>query len=378
MPERKNKGRRRQADERFMRNALGMARRGLGLTAPNPSVGAVIVDDQGVIIARGTTEVGGRPHAERVALDRAGDKARDATLYVTLEPCSHHGKTPPCADAVIRAGIRRVVCGITDPHDVVAGQGLARLRAAGIEVVENVLADEARWITLGHILRVTQQRPFVQLKLAVSRDGRIARGDGHPVWVTGEEARARGHLLRAEADAILVGINTVEADDPRLDCRLPGLEARSPWRVVLDSRLSLSPQHVLCLMAAAAPVFLVHASPDKTDELARIEDHGVQPIAVARGDDGRLDLVSTLAALAARGVTRLLVEGGPHVWRSFLDRDLADEIVLFEGEGALGDAGLMPFVDRDLRWIEDLDRYEEADRRRLGADTMRRFRRTGR
>jgi diaminohydroxyphosphoribosylaminopyrimidine deaminase/5-amino-6-(5-phosphoribosylamino)uracil reductase len=362
-------------DERFMRNALAMARRGLGTTAPNPSVGAVVVDDADVIVGRGVTQPGGRPHAERVALDQAGEQARGATLYVTLEPCSHHGRTPPCADAVIAAGIRRVVCGIEDPHEVVAGEGLARLRAAGIEVIENVFAAEARWLTLGHILRVTAQRPFVQLKLAVSGDGRIARGTGHPVWVTGEAARARGHLLRAQADAILIGSGTLAADDPRLDCRLPGLDERSPWRVVLDSNLSLSPQHTLCMLAAVTPVFVVHASPEKVKQRRQLEARGVQPVEVPRRADHRLDLALTLEGLAVRGVTRLLVEGGPRVWRSFLDAGLVDEIVLFEGQGELGESGLLPFVDAGLERIATIGRFAEVDRRDLGGDKMRTFRR---
>lgn len=363
-------------DARFMRNALAMARRGLGLTAPNPSVGAVIVDHAGVIIARGVTQPGGRPHAERVALEKAGDLARGATLYVTLEPCSHHGKTPPCADAVIEAGIRRVVCGIADPHDVVAGQGLARLRAAGIDVTENVLAQEARWVTLGHILRVTQRRPFVQLKLALSRDGRIAAGSGAPVWVTGEEARARGHLLRAQVDAILVGIGTVIADDPSLDCRLPGLEERSPRVFVLDSRCRL-PRDCRLMRRATAPIVVSGCDGNESAE------EEVRALALmSAGADvwglpvrGEVPLDRLMREMAQAGFTRLLVEGGPHIWRSFLDADLADEIVVFEGQGELGEAGLLPFVDHGIERLGQVGRFEEVDRRAVGGDKMRLFRR---
>ena len=237
-------------DRRYMAMALGLARRGLGTTSPNPSVGAVIVLGAGngaELVGRGWTQPGGRPHAEVEALVRAGDKACGATAYVTLEPCSHHGQTPPCADALIDAGVARLVVAIGDPDRRVAGRGLARLRDAGVEVVEGVQADEARWVTAGHILREKVGRPFVQLKLAVSADGRIAVGTGkpgamdggRPVWVTGKMARRRGHLLRAEADAILVGRGTVQADNPDLTCRLPGLAARSPIRVVLDSTLQM-------------------------------------------------------------------------------------------------------------------------------------------
>ena len=225
----------------MMSVALTMARRALGTVAPNPAVGAVVADTEtGELIARGMTQPGGRPHAETEALKRAGDRARGKTVYVTLEPCAHFGKTPPCADALISSGVKRVVVGIEDPDSRTAGQGIARLRAAGIEVETGLMADEARWVTLGHILRVTEQRPFVQLKLALAADGSLPRGhDGKPAWVTSPEARARGHLMRAKADAILVGSGTVRDDDPELTCRLPGLEAQSPIRVVLSRDLDV-------------------------------------------------------------------------------------------------------------------------------------------
>ncbi len=232
-----------QTDLANMDLALRMAWRGVGRTGANPSVGAVIVDAiTGEIIARGTTAEGGRPHAETQAIARAGERARGATMYVTLEPCSHFGKTPPCADAVVDAGIARVVVGVEDPDLRVSGRGIERLRRAGIEVVTGVLAAECRRATLGHIRRVTLNRPFVQVKLAVGADGLVPHGEGgKPVWVTGPEARAQAHLLRAQADAILIGIGTARADDPDLTCRLPGMAARSPLRVVLDSDFTLSP-----------------------------------------------------------------------------------------------------------------------------------------
>ncbi len=219
----------------MMRLALHVARRGLGNTAPNPAVGAVIAEpSRGEIIARGWTQPGGRPHAETEAIRRAGARARGATLYVTLEPCAHFGKTPPCANAIIEAGLARVVVGTGDPDPRTKGQGIARLQDAGIEVREGVLEAACRRMTLGHILRVTKQRPFVQLKMAFAADGAVPRGaKGKPLFVTGAEARAQGHLLRAEADAILVGAGTVIDDDPELTCRLPGLEGQSPVRVVL-------------------------------------------------------------------------------------------------------------------------------------------------
>src|SRR5437868_15452656 len=229
----------RAADRRFMALALGLGRRGQGRSWPNPAVGAVIVKD-GVIVGRGWTQAGGRPHAEVEALARAGDTARGATLYVTLEPCSHHGKSPPCADAVIAAGIARVVSAIEDPNPEVAGQGHARLRAAGIVVDVGLGAAEAAHDHAGHFRRVRDRRPHVILKLAVSSDDKIGAAGRKPVAISGEAAKARVHLLRAQCDAILVGIGTVRADDPLLTCRLPGMAARSPVRVVLDRSLRIS------------------------------------------------------------------------------------------------------------------------------------------
>ena len=227
------------ADQRFMQLALALGRRGQGRTWPNPAVGAVVVKD-GVIVGRGWTQPGGRPHAEPEALRRAGEAARGATLYVTLEPCSHFGKSPPCVDAVIAAGIARVVSAIEDPNPEVAGQGHARLRAAGITVDVGLGAAEAARDHAGHFRRIRDKRPHVILKLAVSADDKIGAAGRKPVAITGEAARTRVHLLRAQCDAILVGIGTVLADDPLLTCRLPGMEARSPVRVVLDRALAHS------------------------------------------------------------------------------------------------------------------------------------------
>ena len=312
--------------------ALMMARRGLGLTRPNPSVGAVIADEAtGEVIARAVTAPGGRPHAETQAIAAAGMRARGATMYVTLEPCSHVGQTGPCADAIIAAGIRRVVCAIEDPDPRVAGRGLDRLRAAGVEVVRGVGAQEARWITRGHIVRVTERRPFVTLKLALDANGEVPRGkDGAPRWATGPLARAHGHLLRAETDAILVGSGTVRDDDPDLTCRLPGLEARSPVRVALARDLDISIESKIVQTARATPTWLVaaHAPPRK----AEFQALGAEVIE-AGVVQGKLWLPSVMDALVARGVTRLLVEGGPTLWRAFADAGLYDEIALFMAGG---------------------------------------------
>ena len=325
-------------DRHMMGVALTMARRALGTVAPNPAVGAVVADTEtGELLARGMTQPGGRPHAETEALERAGDRARGKTVYVTLEPCAHFGKTPPCADALISSGVRRVVVGIEDPDSRTAGQGIARLRAAGIEVETGLMADEARWVTLGHILRVTEQRPFVQLKLALAADGSLPRGhDGKPAWVTSTESRARGHLMRAEADAILVGSGTVRDDDPELTCRLPGLEARSPIRVVLSRDFDVPASSRLLTTARQHPLWIIGAEGADAKKRTAHEAAGADVIAAASGSGG-LDIGDVLRALAARGITRLLVEGGPAAWLAFAKSRLVDEAVIFQaGPGGVG------------------------------------------
>ena len=366
-------------DRQMMTNALRMAKRGLGATAPNPSVGAVLANGStGDVIARGWTQPGGRPHAETQALDRAGGKARGATLYVTLEPCSHQGQTGPCADAIIAAGVTRVVAGIEDPDKRVAGRGFARLRAAGIEVATGVLADEARWVTLGHILRVTQQRCFIQLKLALDADGRIAPGaKGAPQWVTGPFARAAGQLLRAEADAILVGINTILADDPELTCRLPGLSSRSPHRIIVDTQLR-TPVGAKTLRSAAPglPVTIGTALDGTGPEAAALRGAGATLVAgLALDPTGRrVDLAALVTRLAGDGITRLLVEGGPSLWRSFADLGLVDEVVLFMANASPGsDATNQQTRTALAAHLGDLP-LKLIERRRLGPDTLWRLR----
>jgi diaminohydroxyphosphoribosylaminopyrimidine deaminase / 5-amino-6-(5-phosphoribosylamino)uracil reductase len=327
--------------------ALRMAQRCVGTTAPNPPVGAVIANrETGEIIARGSTQAGGRPHAETEALRRAGPKARGAALYVTLEPCAHHGVTPPCADAIIAAGLSRVVVGTEDPDPRTKGQGIARLRAAGIEVVCGISAEPARWVTLGHILRVTARRPFVQVKIAVGGGGKIPRGaDGRPAWVTSPEARAHGHLLRAEADAILVGANTVVDDDPDLTCRLPGLRDRSPVRIILAGGGDVPLGARLFQSAREVPVFLFSGAPANTAAFTAVSKMGVEVVFLPPGGGG-VDLSAALSDIAGRGMTRLLVEGGPSIWRAFAEAGLVDEAVIFQASGASADE--IPGVLRDF------------------------------
>ena len=321
-----------------MAMALTLGRRGLGNTWPNPAVGAVVVKD-GVVIGRGWTQPGGRPHAETLALKRAGKAARGATLYVTLEPCSHQGKTPPCADAVIRAGIARVVSALEDPNPEVAGQGYERLRARGIAVDVGVGADEAQRAHAGHISRMRGRRPYVLLKLAVSADGKVGAAGRKQVEVTGGEAREQVFLLRARSDAILVGLGTVMADNPSLTCRLPGMLERSPVRVVLDTQLRVPLAMNVISTARETPTWIF----GRTDASAMAEqvlrDKGVEVFRV-QAKDGRLDLKQVLRTLAERGVTRLMVEGGPKVAASFVAADLVDEAMIFHSPNSIGPDGI--------------------------------------
>jgi diaminohydroxyphosphoribosylaminopyrimidine deaminase/5-amino-6-(5-phosphoribosylamino)uracil reductase len=329
------------ADQRFMALALALGRRGQGQTWPNPAVGAVVVRD-GVTVGRGWTQPGGRPHAEPEALRRAGEAARGATLYVTLEPCSHVGKSPPCADAVISAGIARVVSAIEDPNPEVAGQGHAKLRAAGITVDIGLGAAEAAHDHAGHFTRVRHKRPHVIVKLAVSSDGKIAAAGHRPVAITGETARSRVHLLRAQCDAILVGIGTVQADDPELTCRLPGMEARSPVRVVLDRALRLSGTSRLVQSARQTPLWVMTSSLAEAPAAMKLGAAGAQVTRVptTSAPPPGLDLNAVLDALAEKGITKLLVEGGARVASSFVAAGLVDEVWLLRGPNAVGADGV--------------------------------------
>lgn len=331
-------------DERFMAAAIRLCRRNLGLTATNPSVACLIVKD-GVVISTAVTAPGGRPHAETQALAEAGEAARGATAYVTLEPCSHHGKTPPCADALIAAGVARVVVSVTDPDERVAGRGLSMLRDAGIAVETGVLEAEGREALAAYLTRQTKKRPHVTLKLAVSVDGMLGRLGTGQVAITGPVSRGQVHVLRAETDAILVGIGTALADDPELTCRLPGLEARSPVRIVLDPRLELPATSKLARTARDVPVMVVTTKESAHDPAlaARHETLEALGVEVLTCDPRRLDAL--LAALATRGISSLLVEGGARAARSFLDAGLVDRILLFNGAGTIGKDGVAsPFV----------------------------------
>jgi diaminohydroxyphosphoribosylaminopyrimidine deaminase / 5-amino-6-(5-phosphoribosylamino)uracil reductase len=357
------------ADRRFMEMALTLGRRGLGRTWPNPAVGAVVVKD-GVVLGRGWTQPGGRPHAEPVALAQAGEAARGATLYVTLEPCSHVGKSPPCADAVIAAGIARVVSAIEDPNPEVAGQGHAKLRGAGIKVDVGLMAEEAARAHAGHFRRIRDRRPYVIAKLAVSADDKIA-GPGHKtVAITGELTNARTHLLRAQCDAILVGIGTVLADDPLLTCRLPGMEARSPVRVVLDRRLRIPPKSRLVHSARNTPLWVMASELAEAPAAAILGANGAQVIRLGSVSQGGLDLREVLRVLAERGITRLLVEGGSRVASSFVSAGLADEFLLLRGEGTIGADGVVALGALPLSAITRSPAFRVRASESIGQDTL--------
>lgn len=331
-------------DRRLMAAALRLGRRGLGLTAPNPSVACLIVaerDGAPVIVGSAVTAPSGRPHAETQAIAEAGVAARGATAYVTLEPCSHIGKTPPCADALVAAGVARVVCALGDPDPRVKGRGFARLREAGITVVENVLADQAAIDHAGHIVRIRFGRPLVTLKLALSADGKVGRR-GERVAITGAAANAMTHRLRAMSDAILVGVTTALVDDPRLTVRLPGLARRSPMRVVFDTELRLPLSAALVSTAREVPTHVFATLGADHARAAALEAagcivHFVPPPWLA-GHGVNLDIA--LRDLVKLGVTRLMLEGGVTLARAFLDRDLIDEAVLIESPNAIGPSGI--------------------------------------
>ncbi len=363
-------------DERWMAATLSLARRNFGLTAPNPCVGALVVKD-GVVVGRGVTQPGGRPHAEWRALDEAGEAARGATLYVTLEPCSHHGVTPPCAAAILAAGVPRVVSALGDPDSRVSGRGHAMLRAGGVEVVTGIGGAQARRDHLGHILRVTEGRPMVTLKLARTSDG-YAAGDAYDrrLAITGEIANLRVQVMRSAHEAIMVGVGTVIGDDPLLTVRLPGVEQKN-LRIVLDSQLSLPPDSRLCATARDFPTLAIATTAASREAEAALAERGVEVSRVAADPEGHVDLAAALAALAKRGIGRVFSEGGPRVGSALIARGLADEVVLLTAPKPLGRPGLEALDPRAYAALQDPARYTERETTHLGGDEMRCFERVG-
>lgn len=348
------------ADRRWMDHALRLGRRALGTTAENPPVGCVVVK-AGRVLGVGWTQPGGRPHAETEALKMAGDEARGATAYVTLEPCAHQGRTGPCAEALAKAGIARVVTAIEDPDSRVSGEGHAILRAAGVAVDVGLSAQDAHSDLAGFLMRIRKKRPYVILKIGVSVDGKIAAGPHQRTSITGPEVRARVHLMRAQSDGVLVGLSTVLIDDPELTCRLPGMEARSPIRIVVDSRLSLPPTAKLVKTAEQVPVWILSTRKGGVGT-------GITVIDCRQTPNGWVDFADALQQLALRGINRLLVEGGSHIAQSLLETDLVDEVQLFQSPVVIGPQGIDAIAEMPLENLAN--QFRRTEKEVLGTDTL--------
>jgi diaminohydroxyphosphoribosylaminopyrimidine deaminase/5-amino-6-(5-phosphoribosylamino)uracil reductase len=352
-----------------MRQALGLARRGLGEVWPNPAVGCVILRD-GAVVGRGWTQPGGRPHAEAEALARAGKLASGATAYVTLEPCSHHGQTPPCADALAAAGIRRVVCAIQDPDPRVSGTGFSRMRDAGLRVDEGLLADHASALIAGFLIRAGSGRPLVTAKLATTLDGRIATHGGESRWITGDDARQTFHLLRAEHDAVMVGSTTAMVDDPDLTCRLPGFTGRPRIRVVIDGRLRLPLTARLVRTAREVPTWLMtRANADKLRREAYM-DAGIEVISVSAGPDGAIDPADAAHQLGARGLTSILLEGGGKLVGAFLRAGLVDRVAWFRAPRIIGGDGIAAIAPFGIDKLADARSWRRLAAYPVGDDVL--------
>jgi diaminohydroxyphosphoribosylaminopyrimidine deaminase/5-amino-6-(5-phosphoribosylamino)uracil reductase len=347
-------------DEVHMLRAIRLAERALGTTADNPPVGCVIAKGNKVL-GVGWTQPGGRPHAETEALAMAGILAKGATAYVTLEPCAHHGRTPPCSEALVKAGVSRVVTAIEDPDPRVKGKGHEILREAGIEILTGFCAEKARPALAGFLSRIERKRPYVILKLAVSTDGKIAAKKGLRTQITGETVGQTVQLLRANCAALGIGVRTVEVDDPQLTCRLPGLASRSPIRVVFDSRLRISPSSKLIATAGTVPTWVMTTVSRQLGPVPEV-------IQCAATPDGRVDLNDALAKLAGRGINTILIEGGAKLARAFLEADLADEVMLFKAPAVIGEQGVDALAGLPLSTIDE--RFRLIERETLGSDVL--------
>jgi diaminohydroxyphosphoribosylaminopyrimidine deaminase/5-amino-6-(5-phosphoribosylamino)uracil reductase len=360
-------------DLNFMRAALVLGRRGLGTTWPNPSVGCVLVRD-GRVVGRGYTGSGGRPHAEPTALSIAGEAARGATAYVTLEPCCHWGQTPPCTDALIQAGVARVVIATLDPDKRVNSRGVAQLREAGIAVEHGLLEAVARWDQEGFFRRVIQDRPMVTLKLATTLDGKIATGAGESQWITGPEARRMAHVLRGRHDAVLAGVGTVVADNPELTCRIEGFRPTPVVRVIVDSHLRTPLTGKLARTAANVPLwFLVRDGVDPARREA-FTGLGAKVIDVKAGEAG-IDLADAMTALAKQGLTRVLAEGGGQVAASFIRADFVDRIAWFHAPAVMGGDGWSGVQGYGIEKLAVMPRYVRHTVTPLGGDMLTEFKR---
>ena len=353
-----------------MTAALAIGRWGLGRTAPNPSVGALVVKD-GLVLGRGCTADGGRPHGEIIALAQAGAAARGSTLYVTLEPCAHHGQTPPCCEAIVAAGVKRLVYAIGDPNPNVAGAGAAYCASRGIEVAAGIGAVAAARDHRGHVLRMTRSRPAVTLKLAETADGYVAGGSHDPrLAITGAAANGIVHTMRASHDAIMVGVETILADDPLMTVRLPGVAAK-PLRIVLDSRLRTPLGSRLSRTAADVPVLIITTERARAARAALFA--GVEIVAVQDDAHGRLELSAALQLLAARGLTRIFSEGGPSVAAALIEGALVDDVMIFTAPRPLGGDGVPTLSAAARATLSDPARFSLVDTREIGNDSLNHY-----
>jgi len=353
-------------DLRWMALALALGRRGLGRVWPNPAVGCVLVAD-GRVVGRGWTQPGGRPHAEVMALTQSGARARGATAYVSLEPCAHHGKTPPCAEALIRAGVARVVSALQDPDPRVSGGGHAMLLDAGVAVQTDVLADRALRDQTGFLSRITRGRPMVTLKLALSLDGRIATASGESQWITGPQARRMGHALRARHDAVLVGAGTARADDPTLTVRELGAGMPQPLRIVASRALDLPCPSNLTGSIDQAPLWLLHGPDAPQARRAAFADSGARLFELGESAEG-VDLAQALQALGEAGLTRVYCEGGGALAARLLQQGLVDELAVFSAGAMIGAEGRPGLGALGLQVLADAPRFALCHHRVLGGD----------
>jgi len=349
------------ADHEFMGQALELAGRGLYTTTPNPRVGCVIARD-GVLVGRGWHEKAGLAHAEVLALKEAGDRARGATLYVNLEPCSHHGRTPPCVDAIVAAGIKRVIAAMQDPNPKVAGSGFARLRAAGIGIEHGLKEDEARELNIGFIARMTRGRPWVRMKIAASLDGRTALANGKSQWITGEPARADGHRWRARACAILTGFGTVRDDDPRLNVR--GVDTpRQPLKIVVDSKFETSPSARLLKEGKT----LVVGAVNDAKRIASLKGAGAE-VVIIPNDGGKVELFRLMEELARRELNEIHVEAGTKLNGSLLQAGVVDELLVYLAPRVIGDSGRGMFGLPELADLSQTTALKIREVERIGED----------
>ncbi len=361
-----------------MRMALSLARRGLGTVWPNPAVGCVLVraDRNHRIVSRGWTQTGGRPHGETEALERAGELAQGASAYLTLEPCDHHGETPPCSQALIKAGVKRCVIALEDPDPRVSGAGIRRLREAGVETETGLCEDDARHLNAGFFMRVTEGRPLFTLKTATTLDGRVATARGNSKWITGAPARAFAHGLRADHDAIMIGIGTALADEPSLTCRLPGLEGRSPIRIVADSSLRLPLTSPLVVTAGDVQTWVITVVGCDAGRREALENKGITVIETEAGEDGRPDLNGLATELGQRGLTRVLVESGGILAAALVKHDLIDRLAWFRSAKLIGGDGRGAVAAFGIDAVAEAPSFARDSIAEAGEDVLETYRRT--